>query len=252
MNHSFPPKALKGIILILFGVIITGCTAESEVDTSYIREFSPENNFFFFPISSENFRVCHIGKQRNYGPSNSVITESIAPSLTNTTTPYETKIYNKIEIPKKDDIDYSLIISVIAVIASIGIPLYTSYKERRESKIDEYWMREVILPKINDLLFPYVTSLIEAFINFDGKPNEFNIYFRNKYLAEQGTLRDSFGMLASLINNPNIANELEDICDELDQRIVNNIDENINIRKKDAYWFQQELIKKLAVCHNMA
>ncbi|MCV5580388.1 hypothetical protein OFO05_33865, partial [Escherichia coli] len=55
-------------------------------------------------------------------------------------------LYNIVRVPESGPEWYSIAISIIALIASVGVPLWQHYKGRNEAINEGYWLREVILP----------------------------------------------------------------------------------------------------------
>lgn len=235
-------------------LFLSGCSAELSAEHALLSP-SKENGIPCAINTPESIGGCSIAPSKIYGPFLPAITERTFKKdvdVDSNRLITETKIYNKIDIPpKNNEIDWSIWISFIALIASIGLPLYIRHQDKKKSINDEYWMRSVILPKINELLFTFTASLTSAFQNFEGDTSGFQIYFSEQYLREQGALRDSFSMISSVINKKNIAEELETLCDDLEQRISDNLLKPAHIRKKDAQWFIQEVIKKIVNCQKM-
>jgi hypothetical protein len=239
---------------ISLSFFLSGCSAELSAEHAMIFP-SKENGVPCTINTPKSIGGCSIPLSKVYGPFLPAITESVFKKDVTVDSNHvvtETKIYNKIDIPPKNDgIDWSIWISLLALVTSVVLPLYIRHEDKNKSINDDYWMRSVILPKINELLFNLTASLTNAFRNFAGNTVEFQRYFSGQYLIEQGALRDSFSMISSVINKENIAEELETLCDDLEQRISDNLLEPAHIRKKDAQWFTQEVIKKIVTCQRM-
>ncbi|MBH2628885.1 hypothetical protein [Serratia marcescens] len=253
MRHfSSTPRAI--FLNISLSLFLSGCSAELFAEHALLSP-TKENGIPCAINAPESIGGCSISPSKIYGPFLPAITERILKKDVDVDSNHiitETKIYNKIDAPpKNDEIDWSIWISLIALVASIGLPLYIRHGDKNKSINDDYWMRSVILPKINELLFNLTSSLTSAFQNFPGNSAEFQSYFSGQYLSEQGALRDSFNMISSVINKENIAEELETLCDDLEQRISDNLSKPAHIRKKDAQWFMQEVIKKIVTCQKM-
>ncbi|NWA20350.1 hypothetical protein [Serratia liquefaciens] len=253
MRHfSRTPKAI--FLNISLSFFLSGCSAELSAENHLISP-SKENGAPCTINAPESIGGCSITFSKIYGPFLPAITEKTLKKDVYADSNHvvtETKIYNKIDIPPKDDvIDWSIWISLLAFITSVVLPLYIRHKDKKKSINDDYWMRSVILPRINEILFSLTSSLTNAFQNHDGDETGFQSYFSGQYLSELGALRDSFSMIPSVVNKENIAEELETLCDNLDQKISDHLLEPIHVRKQDAQWFMQEVIKKIVVCQNM-
>lgn len=252
MRHfSSTPKAI--FLNISLSFFLSGCSAELSAENHLISP-SKENGAPCVVNIPSSIGGCVTSPPKIYGPFIPAIAEKKFLKNFEADKNYitsETKIYNRIELAKDDKTDWSIWISLLALLTSIGIPWITRRNDRKKSIHDDYWMRGVILPKINELLFNLTASLSNAFQNFDGDDVGFQQYFSGHYLSEQGALRDSFSMISSVVNKVKIAEELEILCDELDQKISDHLSEPVHVRKQDAQWFMQEVIKKIVVCQNM-
>lgn len=247
MNHSF------NYFTCFFFTLLFSSTnsAVATADMYFFLENNKEKKYCInYPYSQ--LKICNDAKEKIHGPFLPPKTElNLDNQNKNDSILKNTKIYNTINLPDEKKTDWSLMISILALLASIGIPLYTNWKDRNKSIYDDFWMREVILPRINDLTFQTTQSLQKE-LDEGVDPDRFQQYFGNRFLKEIGSLRDSFGMLSGIIKKNEFIEQLEKICDELEQRISDNLDKPMHIRKIDGQWFQQEIIKNLVKCHKVA
>lgn len=253
MNHFLNRNYVFFLSTLLLSLQLIGCTAKANADAPFDK-YNPEKKIIFTP---NKLSICESIHPLLSGPFIPPTSEYILNNNTDSINPPSTThIYNTIEVPTDEQNDLgvwiSIVISILAFISSIVIPLYLRHREKRDSINDEFWMREVILPKINELLFSFCESLKNSITSCDGNPAQFQIYFAGSYLSEQGSLRDSFSMLSSIVQNTSLPEELEYICDDLDQNISDNLNSALHIRKQNIYLFQQEIIKKLIECQKLA
>ncbi|WP_410955106.1 hypothetical protein [Raoultella planticola] len=156
------------------------------------------------------------------------------------------EIFNVIKVPENGPEWVSIIISIIALASSFGVPYWQHQKERKEAINEGYWIREVIMPKINGLAF----DVTAAFKNAVPLAQDLFIdALSNNLFPKLGELRDSL----YLFNSFTLLNEdveiLESICDDLEQKVSDHIDEPNEIRIADISKFHSLLINKLIEMH---
>lgn len=158
-------------------------------------------------------------------------------------------LYNLIQHPDKST-DYtsllSLIVSILAFIASIVIPLYLHKKQKADAINDEFWLREVILPKINGLIFKICADLRQGF-SLDTA--SFSIHYQNNFLPILNELRDDFEMLNSFPMVSNYIDKLEDHCDILDNDVSSHESSPLPIRIQDISKFNRNMLAELISIH---
>lgn len=110
----------------------------------------------------------------------------------------------------------SAILSVMAFILSLlsfGWALYSFFKSRKRSVVDDYWMRQVIFPKCMEVVTDLV---IEA-------RNEFNMhshlpdFYEKFFLEKSNAIRDNFLLARPLSDN--IQEEVNKLLDDLDDAL---------------------------------
>ncbi|EFN5923837.1 TPA: hypothetical protein ACP60B_000020 [Escherichia coli] len=155
-------------------------------------------------------------------------------------------IYNIVKVPENGPEWISIGISLFALVSSFVIPYVQHRKERKEAINEGYWVREVIMPKINGLAFDVVQSFKNSMALSE---EEFLSVFSNTLLPKLGELRDSLYLFNSFPElNADIEN-LESICDSLEEEVSNHIDSPNEIRISDISMFHSKLIQKLILLH---
>lgn len=160
--------------------------------------------------------------------------------------PNSNEIYNVVKVPESGPEWVSIGISIFALISSLGIPYFQHRKERNEAINEGYWLREVIMPKINNLAFEVATDfknsmpLVEA--DFIDALNE-------RLLPKLGGLRDSLYLFESFPKLKQDVEVLEAICDTLEEKVSDNINSPIETRLSDISRFHSSLIKNLILLH---
>lgn len=152
--------------------------------------------------------------------------------------------------------DYgSYVISILALIASIGIPLWQRRLQKKDSqsqKLDSinegFWIREVVMPQINSKIFN-LCSTFRNKINLN-KP-DFTMSYRDELLPLLNELRDSFSLFKAFPNASNAIQKLEQYCDDFDDSVTDHLDEPISTRKADVYSFQLKLTQELIKTHKL-
>lgn len=156
------------------------------------------------------------------------------------------EIFNIVESPENEPEWISIFISLIAVISSFVVPYRLHQKERHESINEGYWIREVIMPKINDLAFK-VTAAFKSAITLS--EDEFVDTLSNSLLPKLGELRDSLYLFNGFKSLQDDIEVLEGICDELEEKVSDNIGAPNETRITDISIFHTKLITKLIDTH---
>ncbi|EMM9996249.1 hypothetical protein JAG49_002518 [Morganella morganii] len=156
------------------------------------------------------------------------------------------EIFNVVKIPESGPEWLSISISIIALLSSLGIPYIQHRKERKEAINEGYWIREVIMPKINTLAFNVTSEFKQA---ISSNQSVFLQTLRNTLLPKLGELRDSLYLFNSFKLLKDDIEALEEICDNLEERVSDNINEPQEKRISDISTFHSELINKLIGIH---
>ncbi len=164
------------------------------------------------------------------------------------TPPVSQEIYNVVEVPESGPEWFSMSISICALIASFGIPYWQHNKERKEAINEGYWVREVIMPKINELAFDVTTAFKNA-IQSSQSQDAFLEIWDSTLLPKLGALRDSLYLFNSFKLLSGDIEMLEGICDVLEEKVSDNIDKPNEMRVSDVSRFHSSLIDKLITIH---
>ncbi len=157
------------------------------------------------------------------------------------------KIFNVIKVPENGPEWFSIIISIVALASSFGIPYIQHKNERKEAINEGYWVREVIMPKINGLAFDVVKTFKESI----SMPSDmFEDALSNSLLPKLGELRDSLYLFNSFKLLNDSIETLEEICDDLEERVFNHTEESREKRISDISTFHSTLINKLIEIHS--
>lgn len=168
------------------------------------------------------------------------------PPYANITQPAPQEIFNIVKIPESGPEWFSISISILALIFSVGLPYYQHKRERKEAINEGYWIREVIMPKINDLAFD-VTAEFKEKIKLP--EDDFLISLDETLFPKLGESRDSFYLLEGLTSLKSDIDTLDEVCDELEANMSNNIHESDAIRASDITKFHSTLTQKLIKIH---
>ncbi|EFH6879869.1 hypothetical protein AB0Y16_00995 [Escherichia coli] len=155
-------------------------------------------------------------------------------------------LYNIVRVPESGPEWYSIAISIIALIASVGVPLWQHYKGRNEAINEGYWLREVILPKINGLAFEVTEDFKDA---MGLPPDEFISLLDSQLFSKLGELRDSLYLFKGFSKLEKDIESLDGICDLFEQKVSDNIDSSIDTRVSDVSIFHASLIRELMKMH---
>lgn len=160
------------------------------------------------------------------------------------TSPQE--IFNVVKVPESGPEWVSIIISIIALASSFGVPYWQHQKERKEAINEGYWIREVIMPKINGLAFD-VTAAFKNAVPL--AQDQFIDALSNSLFPKLGELRDSLYLFNSFALLNEDVEILESICDDLEEKVSDHIDKPNEIRIADISRFHSLMIKKLIEMH---
>ncbi|WP_164097760.1 hypothetical protein [Serratia marcescens] len=158
----------------------------------------------------------------------------------------DSDIYNFIKVPESNPDYWAMCISILALISSIAVPFLINKKQRKDAINEGFWLREVIFPKINTLMFDFCNELKASF-------NLSLTQFVQKYSSDLslrlGELRDTFNMFHCFPNLQERIDSLDAICDELENDIDNHQSESIEIRISDVSKFNTKMLAKMLDIH---
>lgn len=155
-------------------------------------------------------------------------------------------LYNLIQLPESKTDYSSLVISILALIASVLLPILLHKKQKKDAINDGFWLREVILPKINDLMFQVCSDLKSS---FSLNSIDFGTQYQGAILPKINELRDSFEMIDSFPKMQKYLNALDDHCDNLDNDVSNHEMSSREIRMNDISKFNRSMLKTLIEIH---
>ncbi|EPY8411938.1 hypothetical protein ACXG8N_002324 [Klebsiella aerogenes] len=161
-------------------------------------------------------------------------------------TPVANDVYNIVNIPESGPEWFSIIVSLLALIASLLIPYFQHKNERKEAINEGYWIREVIMPKVNGLAFEVTAAFKHAMPLTE---DDFLIALQDQLFPKLGELRESFYLFNSFSSVTADIENLDNICDELEQKVSDNIDLPLETRINDISRFHLFLIKNLIDIH---
>ncbi|MBB8776903.1 hypothetical protein HEO39_004400 [Escherichia coli] len=161
-------------------------------------------------------------------------------------TPESHEIFNIVKVPESGPEWVSICISILALISSFGIPYFQHRKERNEAINEGYWLREVIMPKINGLAFEVATEFKNAMPLAE---DDFINALNDNLLPKLGGLRDSLYLFESFPKLNQDVETLEGICDTLEEKVSDNINLPIEARMADISRFHSSLIQNLILLH---
>lgn len=242
---------------VIFFCFIPGCSqtaysAEAKVLEKSNPSFMDESSSLCLNSANNDLKVCKsaielfdstlLNKNNNIHNRYLVVQKQEAlPTSTSS------EIYNVINTPENGPEWFSIIVSIIAILFSVGIPVYQHRKERNETINEGYWIREVIMPKINNLAFE-VCTVFKASIQLD--PTAFATSFSTTLLPKLNELRDTFYLFESYPHLSARISELDTICDNFENNVDNNQSAPEDVRQKDISSFHTDLIKKLIQLHS--
>lgn len=162
------------------------------------------------------------------------------------TSPIAQEIFNIVKVPESGPEWVSIAVSIIALISSFGVPYWLHRKARKESINEGYWVREVIMPKINELAFDVTAEFKKA---IPSSQDVFLDLLHSKLFPKLGELRDSLYLFNGFKSLKNDVEILDEICDNLEGRVSDNIDKSDEVRIFDISDFHLTLIAKLIDIH---
>lgn len=244
---------------VIFFIFPTGCSvAAFTEDISIQTPYSPNKPEELFGIKKFALPTTIIGT-----PVNGLIFCEKATDTFNRSTlsypksqeelvnyyksiPETNDIYNVVNVPESGPEWFSIIVSLLALFSSFIIPYLQHKNERKEAINEGYWIREVIMPKVNGLAFDVAAAFKRAIPLTE---DDFLVALQDQLLPKLGELRESFYLFNSFAPViPDIEN-LDNICDELEQKVSDNIDLPIENRINDISRFHLVLIQKLIDIH---
>jgi len=162
-------------------------------------------------------------------------------------------INNYIQQPEAPADIGSYIVSILALLVSAGVPLWQRFVQVNDSKsqkldsINEgFWIREVVMPQINQNIFNLCTTFRNKLTLTQA---DFTIVYRDELLPLLNELRDSFSLFRAFPNASNAILTLQQYCDDFDDSVNDHINEPVSVRKTDISSFQLILTKELMRTH---
>ncbi len=206
------------------------------VSSPIIIAGSPDAGLMRCEVESNSFHKSSLLKNEN----------SLVNYYRYQTQPVSQEIFNVVKVPESGPEWISIIVSIIALFSSFGVPYWQHHKERKEAINEGYWIREVIMPKINELAFDVTMEFKKA---IPSPQDVFLDTLSNTLLPKLGELRDSLYLFNSfkLLNND--IEKLDEICDYLEEKVSDNIEKSNEIRISDISTFHSKLINKLIEIH---
>ncbi|WP_186372756.1 hypothetical protein, partial [Yersinia aleksiciae] len=156
------------------------------------------------------------------------------------------EIYNIIKIPDGKTDYWAIGISVLALLSSVLVPWLLHRKQKKDAINEGFWLREVIFPKINGLMFDFCNELKAS---FELDITEFARQYEDVVLMKMGELRDTFSMLNCFPNMQASIDSLDQICDELDNDVDNHQTEVKKIRVDDVSRFNTKMLSRMLDVH---
>lgn len=220
-------------------------TAGDTSSTKYYDYFSkdaPDN--FINRIDHPLERYSHIENtfSPNYLSTNSLGYENRHYIINEKTS----DLYNLIQLPESKTDYSSLAISILALISSVLLPVLLHKKQKKDAINDGFWLREVILPKINDLMFQVCSDLKSS---FSLNALDFGTQYQGVILPKINELRDNFEMIDSFPKMQKYLDALDDHCDNLDNDVSNHEMSSLQIRMNDISTFNRAMLKTLIEIH---
>ncbi|EIU7558059.1 hypothetical protein LHV18_20935 [Providencia rettgeri] len=163
-------------------------------------------------------------------------------------------VITSINLPENGTNWGTLVVSIVAIAISIGIPVVQSIIKARASKKDKissmndgFWMREVFIPNINRLSTEIANKTKESLCY---KQSDFLRCFEDEILTKLEELRQSIQLISNVNNQlDDHINELLDICDNFENDVDNHQESDIKIRKQDVIDFYSNLTRGLLGLH---
>ncbi|WP_337083482.1 hypothetical protein [Citrobacter freundii] len=209
-----------------------------------IKKFASPNTIIGSPI--DGLLYCEKGLDTFH--KSSLLNPKSNNKLTNhySSIPEANDIYNVVNVPESGPEWFSIIVSLLALLSSFIIPYLQHKNERKEAINEGYWIREVIMPKVNGLAFE-VTAAFKRAIPL--AEDDFLIALQDQLFPKLGELRESFYLFNSFSSVTTDIENLDNICDELEQKVSDNIDLPLETRINDISRFHLVLIQNLIDIH---
>lgn len=158
----------------------------------------------------------------------------------------DSSIYNIVKVPDGGPEWVSIIISMLALVASIGIPGYQFWRQRKSSINEGFWLREVIFPKLNEITFSVINKFKQS---LDLNITDFALAFGRDLIPALNQLRDASFLMNSFPKSEDFVTRMESICDSFENDVDNNQSKSKEIRLKDINDFHNEVISLFIEYH---
>ncbi|WP_350262731.1 hypothetical protein AAF463_23925 (plasmid) [Pantoea sp. BJ2] len=155
-------------------------------------------------------------------------------------------IYNIVKVPDGGPEWVSIIISMLALLASIGIPGYQFWRQRKSSVNEGFWLREVIFPKLNEITFSVINTFKQS---LDLNLPDFAIAYGRDLIPALNQLRDASSLMNSFPKNEDFVTRMETICDSFENEVDNNQSKSKEIRLTDINDFHNKVISLFIEYH---
>ncbi|NWA44230.1 hypothetical protein HX889_41885 [Pseudomonas reactans] len=242
------------VMAVIFFYFLSACSFADKLNDNFITEnksldnsFMSNNVSLFLNTSQNSLKTC-TNAYEEFKPS-LLKKETYDGKLNNhyvVESPYKGEIYNVVNIPESGPEWVSIIVSLGALIFSVGIPIWQHKRGRKESINEGFWLREVIMPKVNNIAFDVCSTFKNSLLL---SPADFASNYQSSLLPKIGELRDSFYLFECYPNFEMDIDDLQTICDEFENNVDNNQDSAIDLRQKDISDFHIKFISKLIQIH---
>lgn len=155
-------------------------------------------------------------------------------------------VYNYIQAPDSDADWKSYLLSLLAIVISLGIPVWQRYAQKSDAINDGFWIREVIMPQINNCI---VNLCSETNSKLRMPSGAFTPAYQRDLLPLLNELRDSFSLLTAFPNSVAYSQKMNGFCDNFDDALSDHVNEPLDVRLKDVSDFRIKLTKELISIH---
>ncbi|EMT6578183.1 hypothetical protein WMR74_004270 [Providencia rettgeri] len=248
-------------LLLVFGCLIIGatlvsCRAFTLVDKSNLEVMLPLFNSsekLDFETSSSRLSASNYYSERDFTVLQSDLVKERSYIWESRD---KNSVFTIVKLPESSRDWIVFWMSLLAIIISIGVPVWQYLTKKSDDKKDkliaiseEFWMRDVFVPKLSDLL-EEITKKTKDSIYLE--QSEFINTFKLDILPSLNELRDSIELLMILSEEGSmdtIVKELESLCDEFDEKLAENQLAAVSVRKRDVLNFYLSFIKTLLKAH---
>ncbi|HHS9796030.1 Uncharacterised protein [Klebsiella pneumoniae] len=252
MHLYFKPDRLKKmtVLPVIFFSII-GCDSSNVSRYENIDDLSFYNdavrNLPLDGMPDNNAYSVRKPKELNFSPKY-LSRESSVVDMQHYEIPNDKKsdFYNIVKTPESKPDYIAIAISFLALLASVLVPIHLQRKQKKDAIHDGFWLREVIFPKINELMFKICSDLKDS---FNMNNSDFSNFYQDTISIKIEELHETFSILNSFPNMQTSISALENICDELDNNIDNHQLDPLQTRILDVTEFNTKLIKELVQIH---